>query len=75
MWNLKYDKNEHILKTNRLTDIQIAKGGMGWGGRNGLAVWISRCNLLYTEWINKSLTVQHRELYSIHHKKHNGGEY
>ena len=44
MWNLKYDTNEPIYKTNRLTDIEnrlvAAKGGgVGEGriGRLGLA--------------------------------------
>ena len=39
MWNLKYDTNEPIYETNRLTDIQnklvVAKGecsGGGWIG-------------------------------------------
>ena len=41
-WNLKYDTNEHIYKTEaRLTDIEntfvIAKGA--GGGREGLEVW------------------------------------
>ena len=40
MWNLKYDTNEHIHKTE--TDIEkrllVAKGEGGWG-RDGLGVW------------------------------------
>ena len=39
MWNLKYDTNELIYKTeNRLTDIEnklmVTKGGRGGGGIN-----------------------------------------
>ena len=59
MWNLKHDTNEPIYKNrNRLMDIQnrlaIAKvegirGGMDWEGG------VSRCKLLYIEWINKVL--------------------
>ena len=34
MWNLKYDTNELIYETNRLTDIEnrlvVAKGKKGW---------------------------------------------
>ena len=49
MWNLKYDTNEPIYETNRITDIEnrllVAKGegvgrGMEW------KVGISRCKLL-----------------------------
>ena len=56
MWNLKYDTNEPIYETetesgteNRLV---VAKGegdserGMNW------EFGISRCKLLYLEWIN-----------------------
>ena len=42
MWNLKYDTNEHIYETDRLTDIEnrlvVAKGEGGWE-RDGLGVW------------------------------------
>ena len=45
MWNLKYDTNEPIYESDRITDIEnrlvAAKGGgsvrEGWGGRLGLA--------------------------------------
>ena len=43
MWNLKYDTNELIYETNRLTDIEnrivVAKGEgrEGWIGSLGLA--------------------------------------
>ena len=54
MWNLKYDKNEHICETNRLTDIEnrlvVVKGLVGRGELD----WefgISRC----IEWMNKIL--------------------
>ena len=54
MWNLKYDKNERICETNRLTDIEnrlvVVKGLVG---RRELD-WefgISRC----IEWMNKIL--------------------
>ena len=42
MWSLKYDTNEPIYKTNRLTDIEnrlvLTKGEERWG-RDGLGVW------------------------------------
>ena len=35
MWNLKYDTNEFIYKTERLTDtenkLMVTKGERGWG--------------------------------------------
>ena len=42
MWNLKYNTNELLYKTNRVRDIEntpvVAKGEGGWG-RDGLGVW------------------------------------
>ena len=36
MWNLKYDTNEHIYETNRVTDIEnrlvVTEGNSGDGG-------------------------------------------
>ena len=38
MWNLKYNTNEHICETNRLTDIEnrlvVAKGDQGGAGND-----------------------------------------
>ena len=55
MWNLKYDTNELMYKTetNSQTENRLvaAKGERDGGGMN----WefgISRCKLLYREWIN-----------------------
>ena len=31
----------------------------------GLEIWVSRCKLLYLEWISSETTVQHRELCPI----------
>ena len=48
MWNLKYDTNELICKTNRFTDretnLWLPKGkGTGWeGGEDKLGVWDER---------------------------------
>ena len=76
MWNLKYDTNELICKTE--TDREQTcgcQGGGAWGGTD----WefgISRCKVLYIEGItNKAL------LYSIGNYiqypviNHNGKEY
>ena len=47
----------YLQNRNRLTDVEnrlvVAKGA-GWG-RDGLGVGISRCKLLYIEWINKKV--------------------
>ena len=44
MWNLKYDTNELIYETERLTDIEnklmVTKGGSGRRGRGDkLGIW------------------------------------
>ena len=56
MWSRKHDINELLWNRKRLTDIDnrlvVAKGtggGMNW--ESG----VSRCKLLFTEWINKVL--------------------
>lgn len=40
-WNLKYVTNEHINKTERLTDTEnrLVFKGKGGKGREGLGVW------------------------------------
>ena len=78
MWNLKYDIN-YLRNRNRLTDIEnrltVAKGerireGMDWQAE------VSRCKLLYIEWINNRV-----QLYNMGNHiqypiiKHNGKEY
>ena len=54
MWDLKCDKNEFVYETNRFTDIEntlvVAKvGGMEW------EFGVSRCEVLYREWINNKV--------------------
>ena len=55
MWNLKYDTNESIYKTKRLTIYTIylwlpSRGECdGWGGGVG---W---CEVLHLEWINSEV--------------------
>ena len=59
MWNLKYDTNELIYKTE--TDSQTQRTDLwlprrrGDGGRMDWEFGISRCKLLYTEWINNKV--------------------
>ena len=79
MWNLKYGTNEPIYKTNRLTDIEnrlvVTNGEEGWGGID----WefgISRCKLLYMEWINsKVLLYSTRNCIQYPVINHNGKQY
>ena len=79
MWNLKYDTNEHIYKTNRLTDIEnrlvVAKGEEGEGGMD----WefgVSRCKRLYREWINNKVLLYSTGNYIQYPViNHNGKEY
>ena len=59
MWNLKYDTNKLICEIERLRKSVWRIGlwllGMGVGREGGMdkEFGISRCKLLYTEWINK----------------------
>ena len=58
MWNLKYDTNKPIYKTE--TDSQkekrlvVAKGEWGKNGMNG-ELGVSRCKLLHLECINNEV--------------------
>jgi len=36
-------------------EIRLVVAGLGWGQREGLGFRISRCKLLFIEWINKVL--------------------
>ena len=56
MWNLKYDTNELIYKTDsqtERTDLWLSRGssvgGMEW------EFGISRCKVLYKGWINNKV--------------------
>ena len=56
MWNLKYDTNELIYETE--TDIEnrlVVANAEGSGGGMDWKSGISRCVLLYTEWINNKV--------------------
>ena len=67
MWNLKYDTNElnNKIETQiERTDLSLPRG---WGGME----WesgISRCKLLYIEWINNKVLL-YWELYRISYDK------
>ena len=58
VWNLNYDTNELIYKTETDSDIEnrlvVAKGKGGWR-REDWEFGISRCKLLYIEWINNKV--------------------
>ena len=63
MWNLKYDANEPIYETESWayrTDLQLPKRGeLGKGIE--WEVWVSRCKLLYLEWINNKVLLYSTE--------------
>ena len=64
MWNLKYDTNELIYETERDSEnrLVVAKGEGVWGGME----WefgVSRCKLLYREWINSKVLLYSTEKY------------
>ena len=57
MWNLKYDTNEPLHETNRITDrVQIGGcyGEVAGGEREWEAV-VGRCKMLHIVWIKKVL--------------------
>ena len=66
IWNLKYDTNVLIYETDsqtQRTDLWLTRG---WGSEGGMD-WkrgISRCNLLYTEWINNKVLLYSTGNYS-----------
>ena len=80
MWNLKYNTNEPIYETE--TDSQIQRTDL-WlpraGGSRGGKEWefgISRCKLLYVEWINnKVLLYSTRNYIQYPVINHSGKEY
>ena len=68
MWNLKYDANFVLQNKNRLIDIEnrlvVAKGEQG-GGRMDWEFGISRCKLLYIEWIAISYCIAQGTIFNI----------
>ena len=69
MWNLKYSTNEHIFKAEtdtqtKRTDLWLLRGR--WGGkRKAWEFGISRCKLVYIEWINKEILLYSKGNYYI----------
>ena len=80
MWNLKYDTNEPIHETK--TDSPTYRIGLwlprGRGGGRGME-WmfgISRCKLLYIEWLNNKALLYSIENYIKYPTiNHNGKEH
>ena len=74
MWNLKYDTNEPVYKTEtdsrREQTCGCRGGGMEW------EFGISRCKLLYIGWINNKVLLYSTGNYIPYPViKHNGREY
>ena len=78
MWNLKYDTNEPIHETNRITDIEyrlvVATGEVAGGEREWGAV-VGRCKLLHIVWINKVLMYSTGNYSQYNVINHNGKDY
>ena len=75
MWNLKYDTNEHIYKTDVQNRLVVAKG-KGAGGGLHWEFGINRCKLLYTGWINNKILLCSTGNYTQYPViNHNGKEY
>ena len=56
MWNLKYDTNEYIYETERLTDIGNGLVVIKWvWGMVAGEFGIGRCKLVYIGWINNKV--------------------
>ena len=75
MWNLKHDPNELIHETNRLTDVEnrLVVAVAKWGGGMNWEFGVSRCKLVYTEWINNKVLLYSTGQYPV--INHNGKEY
>ena len=80
MWNLKQDTNKlNLWNRNGLTDIEnrlvVAKGEVSGGGMD----WefgVSRCKLLYIEWINNMVLLYSTGNYIQYPEiNHNGKQY
>ena len=58
MWNLKYDTNEPIYETEQTHRHREqncgCQGEVGWRGM-GWKFGVSRCKLIYIEWINNKV--------------------
>ena len=80
MWNLKYDTNQHIYKTETITDIEnrlVVDNGEAVRGGKDWEFGISRCKPLYIGYINNKVLLYSTENYYIQYPviNHNGKEY
>ena len=79
MWNLKYNTNELIYETE--TDTQTERTDLllpRWRGSGRGMDWefeVSRCKLVYIEWINKALLYSTGSSIQYPVINHNGKEY
>ena len=73
MWNLKYDTNEPIYRTetDSYTDWWLPRGrvvGEEWTG-------VNRCKLLHLEWINNKFLLYNRGTYIQYAELNHTGKY
>jgi len=70
-WSLKYDTNEFVYETDRLTDTEnrlVVAKGKGVQERVGLGVCDYQMQTIYKGWINNKVLMYSRysrELYSV----------
>ena len=62
MWNLKYDTNEPVYKTDTENRLVVAKGH---AGEMEWEFWVSRCKLLYTEWVTRLYCIAQKTTFNI----------
>ena len=80
MWNLKYDTNELIYETEidsqtQRTDLWLPSGRV-YGGGMDWEFGVSRCKLLYIEWVNNKVLLYSTGNYIQYPMiNHNGKEY
>ena len=71
-WNLKYDTDEVICKIEADSQAERTKLSLPWGREHGEGMdWefgVSRCRLLYIEWISNKVLL-YRELCSVSRDK------
>ena len=76
MWDLKYDTNELIYKTDSDIEHRLVAAKRGSGGRDKLGAGIRRCKLLYVKQINNKVLLYSTGNYIQYPVIiHNGKEY
>ena len=76
MWNLKYDTNKVLYKTETDSDIENRLVGRRGGGGMEWEFGVSRCKLFHIEWLNNKVLLYSTGSYIQYPViNHNGKEY